>query len=103
MKAVDEAGGYGMLMGPQSTAAEREQFRLQILADPRRYVAQPRIELSTCPTWIADRRCLEPRRVDLRPFTLTSRIGHPTASARAATRSSIRSSSAPTACSASRA
>jgi uncharacterized circularly permuted ATP-grasp superfamily protein len=75
VKAVDEAGGYGMLMGPQSTAAEREQFRQQILADPRRYVAQPRIELSTCPTWIADRRCLEPRRVDLRPFTLTSRVG----------------------------
>src|SRR5581483_1617191 len=73
--ADDEAGGYGMLMGPQSTAAEREQFRHQILADPRRYVAQPRIELSTCPTWIADRRAMEPRRVDLRPFTLTSRTG----------------------------
>jgi uncharacterized circularly permuted ATP-grasp superfamily protein len=72
VKAVDEAGGYGMLMGPQSTAAEREQFRQQILADPRRYVAQPRIELSTCPTWIADKRCMEPRRVDLRPFVLTS-------------------------------
>jgi uncharacterized circularly permuted ATP-grasp superfamily protein len=71
VKAVDEAGGYGMLMGPQSTAAEREQFRQQILADPRRYVAQPRIELSTCPTWIADRRGVEPRRVDLRPFVLS--------------------------------
>ncbi len=71
VKAVDEAGGYGMLMGPQSTAAEREQFRAHILADPRRYVAQPRIELSTCPTWIADRRCVEPRRVDLRPFVLS--------------------------------
>ncbi len=71
VKAVDEAGGYGMLMGPQSTAAEREQFRQQIIADPRRYVAQPRIELSTCPTWIADRRGVEPRRVDLRPFVLS--------------------------------
>jgi uncharacterized circularly permuted ATP-grasp superfamily protein len=71
VKAVDEAGGYGMLMGPQSTAAEREQFRKQIIADPRRYVAQPRIELSTCPTWIAERRGLEPRRVDFRPFVLT--------------------------------
>jgi uncharacterized circularly permuted ATP-grasp superfamily protein len=71
VKAVDEAGGYGMLMGPQSTAAEREQFRQQILADPRRYVAQPRIELSTCPTWIAERRGVEPRRVDLRPFVLS--------------------------------
>ena len=60
-----------MLMGPQSTAAEREQFRAHILADPRRYVAQPRIELSTCPTWIADKRGVEPRRVDLRPFVLS--------------------------------
>jgi uncharacterized circularly permuted ATP-grasp superfamily protein len=60
-----------MLMGPQSTAAEREQFRQQIIADPRRYVAQPRIELSTCPTWIADKRAVEPRRVDLRPFVLS--------------------------------
>jgi uncharacterized circularly permuted ATP-grasp superfamily protein len=75
VKAVDEAGGYGMLMGPQSTAAERDDFRQRILADPRRYIAQPRIELSTCPTWIADRRCIEPRRVDLRPFVLTSRTG----------------------------
>ncbi|HEY2903926.1 MAG TPA: circularly permuted type 2 ATP-grasp protein [Polyangia bacterium] len=75
VKAVDEAGGYGMLMGPQSTAAERDDFRQRILADPRRYIAQPRIELSTCPTWIAERRCIEPRRVDLRPFVLTSRTG----------------------------
>ena len=75
VKAVDEAGGYGMLMGPQSTAAERAEFRQRILADPRRYIAQPRIELSTCPTWIGDKRCLEPRRVDLRPFILTSRTG----------------------------
>jgi uncharacterized circularly permuted ATP-grasp superfamily protein len=72
VKAVDEAGGYGMLMGPQSTAAERDQFRQQIIADPRRYVAQPRIELSTCPTWIAEKRGVEPRRVDLRPFVLSS-------------------------------
>jgi uncharacterized circularly permuted ATP-grasp superfamily protein len=75
VKAVDEAGGYGMLMGPQSTAAERAEFREKILADPRRYIAQPRIELSTCPTWIGDKRRLEPRRVDLRPFILTSRTG----------------------------
>jgi uncharacterized circularly permuted ATP-grasp superfamily protein len=75
VKAVDEAGGYGMLMGPQASAVERAEFRERILADPRRYIAQPRIELSTCPTWIADRRRLEPRRVDLRPFALTSREG----------------------------
>jgi uncharacterized circularly permuted ATP-grasp superfamily protein len=82
VKAVDEAGGYGMLMGPQSTAAERERFRQAILADPRRYVAQPRIELSTCPTWIADRRGLEPRRVDLRPFALTSGTSSPSVPSR---------------------
>jgi uncharacterized circularly permuted ATP-grasp superfamily protein len=75
VKAVDEAGGYGMLMGPQSTAAEREEFRGRIAADPRRYIAQPRIELSTCPTFIPEQRCLEPRRVDLRPFIVTSRTG----------------------------
>jgi uncharacterized circularly permuted ATP-grasp superfamily protein len=86
VKAVDEAGGYGMLMGPQSTAAEREQFRQQILADPRRYVAQPRIELSTCPTWIAERRGVEPRRVDLRPFVLSHGTSGVRAGARPATR-----------------
>ena len=71
VKAVDEAGGYGMLMGPQSTAAERDEFRARIIAEPRRYIAQHRIELSTCPTWIAAERRLEPRRVDLRPYVLT--------------------------------
>jgi uncharacterized circularly permuted ATP-grasp superfamily protein len=71
VKAVDEAGGYGMLMGPESTAAERDEFRRRILAEPRRYVAQHRVELSTCPTWDAGRRALVPRRLDLRPFILT--------------------------------
>ena len=73
VKAVDEAGGYGMLMGPQSTAAERDKFRSLILAEPRKYIAQHRVELSTCPTWVPERRRLEPRRVDLRPFVLASR------------------------------
>ncbi|MBC7793733.1 MAG: circularly permuted type 2 ATP-grasp protein, partial [Clostridia bacterium] len=50
VKAVDEAGGYGMLMGPSSSAAERAEFRERIIASPRRYIAQPRVELSTCPT-----------------------------------------------------
>lgn len=75
VKAVDEAGGYGMLMGPQSTAAERDEFRRRILAEPRRYIAQHRVELSSCPTWIAERSAIEPRRVDLRPYILTSRDG----------------------------
>ena len=73
VKAVDEAGGYGMLMGPQSTEAERAGFRERILADPRRYIAQHRIELSTCPTWVAADRRLEPRRIDLRPYIVTGR------------------------------
>ena len=75
VKAVDEAGGYGMLMGPQSTAAERDDFKRRILAEPRRYVAQHRIELSTCPTWESGARRLVPRRVDLRPFVLSGPDG----------------------------
>jgi uncharacterized circularly permuted ATP-grasp superfamily protein len=72
VKAVDEAGGYGMLMGPQASLSEREEFRKRILADPRRYIAQHRVELSTCPTWDSNKRCIAPRRVDLRPYILTS-------------------------------
>jgi uncharacterized circularly permuted ATP-grasp superfamily protein len=75
VKAVDEAGGYGMLMGPQSTAAQRDEFRRRIVAEPRKYIAQHRVELSSCPTWIGDDRTVEPRRVDLRPYILTSREG----------------------------
>ncbi|MBK9029874.1 MAG: circularly permuted type 2 ATP-grasp protein [Myxococcales bacterium] len=75
VKAVDEAGGYGMLMGPQASAAERAEFRARIEATPRRYIAQHRVELSTCPTWVGDRRGLAPRRVDLRPYVLTSPSG----------------------------
>jgi uncharacterized circularly permuted ATP-grasp superfamily protein len=47
VKAVDEAGGYGMLMGPQSTAELRDEFRRRITAEPRRYIAQHRVELSS--------------------------------------------------------
>ncbi|HEY5920948.1 MAG TPA: circularly permuted type 2 ATP-grasp protein [Kofleriaceae bacterium] len=75
VKAVDEAGGYGMLMGPQSTAEQREEFRARIIAEPRRYIAQHRVELSSCPTWIGERNAVEPRRVDLRPYIVTSREG----------------------------
>jgi uncharacterized circularly permuted ATP-grasp superfamily protein len=75
VKAVDEAGGYGMLMGPSATKAELSEFRERIIAEPRRYIAQHRIELSTSPTWVADQRRLEPRRIDLRPFALTGKHG----------------------------
>ena len=75
VKAVDEAGGYGMLMGPQSTAAEREEFRRRIQAEPRKYIAQHRVELSTCPTWEPGKARVAPRRVDLRPFILSRPSG----------------------------
>jgi len=71
VKAVDEAGGYGMLIGPQASRKELATFRERIAADPRRYIAQPRIELSTCPTWTGRR--MAPRRVDLRPYVVTGR------------------------------
>jgi uncharacterized circularly permuted ATP-grasp superfamily protein len=75
VKAVDEAGGYGMLMGPQASAAEREDFRRRVIAEPRRYIAQHRVELSSCPTWDPVKAQLAPRRVDLRPFVLTRPSG----------------------------
>jgi uncharacterized circularly permuted ATP-grasp superfamily protein len=75
VKAVDEAGGYGMLMGPQSTAAEREEFSRRIRAEPRKYVAQRRVELSTCPTWDQEKNAVVPRRVDLRPYLLQGKGG----------------------------
>ncbi len=71
IKAVNEAGGYGMLIGPQATRAQCEEFRRRILAQPRNYIAQPRIELSTCPTWVDGQ--IGPRRVDLRPYLVTGR------------------------------
>lgn len=71
IKSVDEAGGYGMLIGPQSTRREQRDFRERILAKPRSYIAQPRIELSTCPTWTP--RGPAPRRVDLRPYIVSGR------------------------------
>jgi uncharacterized circularly permuted ATP-grasp superfamily protein len=75
VKAVDEAGGYGMLMGWQAGRTELDEFARRIRTAPRRYIAQPRVELSTCPTWLPDKRRVEPRRVDLRPYVLTSRDG----------------------------
>ncbi len=73
VKSVNEAGGYGMLIGPQASRRERAEFRERIEADPRGYIAQPRIELSTCPTWAS--KAVAPRRVDLRPYILTGANG----------------------------
>jgi uncharacterized circularly permuted ATP-grasp superfamily protein len=68
VKAVGESGGYGMLIGPQSTARQREEFARQIEANPRNYIAQPTLDFSRAPCLIGDR--LEPRHVDLRPYIL---------------------------------
>ncbi|MEO8026161.1 MAG: circularly permuted type 2 ATP-grasp protein [Bryobacteraceae bacterium] len=68
VKAVGESGGYGMLIGPHSTAAEREEFGRRIEADPRNYIAQPTISLSTAPCFIDGK--FQSRHVDLRPYVL---------------------------------
>jgi uncharacterized circularly permuted ATP-grasp superfamily protein len=68
VKAANESGGYGMLVGPHSTPAEQEKFRELILANPRNYIAQPTLSLSRVPTIIEDR--VEGRHVDLRPYIL---------------------------------
>jgi uncharacterized circularly permuted ATP-grasp superfamily protein len=70
VKAVGESGGYGMLIGPHSTAAEREEFRRRILANPRNYIAQPTLALSRAPSFLDEG--IEPRHVDLRPYVLCS-------------------------------
>jgi uncharacterized circularly permuted ATP-grasp superfamily protein len=68
VKAANEAGGYGMLMGPTATRAEIEQFRGLIEADPRNFIAQPPIQLSRHPTWTGER--FEGRHIDFRPYVL---------------------------------
>jgi uncharacterized circularly permuted ATP-grasp superfamily protein len=68
VKAVGESGGYGMLIGTQSSAKEREVFAEKIKANPRNYIAQPTISFSRAPCLIGDE--LEPRHVDLRPYVL---------------------------------
>ncbi|MEJ2602828.1 MAG: circularly permuted type 2 ATP-grasp protein [Gammaproteobacteria bacterium] len=70
VKPANESGGYGMLIGPRASRAELARFADLIKADPRNYVAQPTLALSTTPTVCGD--SLEPRHVDLRPFILQS-------------------------------
>jgi len=71
VKEVHGAGGYGMLIGPTASAAEREAFRARIIAAPDRYIAQPTLALSTCPTFVASG--VAPRHIDLRPYVLSGR------------------------------
>jgi uncharacterized circularly permuted ATP-grasp superfamily protein len=68
VKPANESGGYGMLVGPQSTAREREEFQRLVSTNPRNYIGQPALNLSTGPT-LCD-HVMEPRHLDLRPFIL---------------------------------
>ena len=69
VKEVHGAGGYGMLVGPASTKAQIEEFRQKLIADPAKFIAQPTLALSTCPTFVE--QGLAPRHIDLRPFVLS--------------------------------
>ena len=69
VKAANESGGYGMLMGPKATKEEIEKFRELVIAEPRNYIAQPMINLSQHPTCCDG--TFEGRHVDLRPFILS--------------------------------
>ena len=68
VKTANESGGYGMLIGPHSSAEERATFAERIAADPRNYIAQPTLSLSRVPVIVDER--FEGRHVDLRPFVL---------------------------------
>ena len=68
VKEVHGAGGYGMLVGPASTQAERERFAALLRARPDNYIAQPTLSLSTCPTFVESG--IAPRHIDLRPYVL---------------------------------
>jgi uncharacterized circularly permuted ATP-grasp superfamily protein len=69
VKPANESGGYGMLIGPQAGQEERDRFVRLIRRDPRNYIAQPMLTLSTAPTLVGNR--VEPRHLDLRPFILS--------------------------------
>ncbi|MBF4160906.1 circularly permuted type 2 ATP-grasp protein [Nocardioides acrostichi] len=68
LKPVDGSGGKGIVIGPRADAAELDELRAKVLADPRAWIAQPVVQLSTVPTYIDDE--LGPRHVDLRPFAV---------------------------------
>jgi len=71
VKEVHGAGGYGMLVGPAATQAEIAEFRAVLEAHPSRYIAQPTLSLSTCPTFVESG--IAPRHIDLRPFVLSGK------------------------------
>ncbi|MAU72827.1 MAG: hypothetical protein CML04_12100 [Pseudozobellia sp.] len=73
IKPVDEAGGYGISIGNRLSKEEIEEVKLQVKANPRKYVAQPIMSLSVHPTYIDDTESFEQRHVDLRTFTIMGR------------------------------
>jgi uncharacterized circularly permuted ATP-grasp superfamily protein len=73
VKEVNGSGGYGMLVGPHASAAQREIFAAKLKADPANFIAQPTLALSTCPASFDSG--VSPRHVDLRPFALSGTNG----------------------------
>jgi uncharacterized circularly permuted ATP-grasp superfamily protein len=71
VKSVNESGGYGMLIGPHASQADRDLYAERVKADPRSFIAQPTLALSRSPCWDHDH--LEGRHIDLRPFLLFGR------------------------------
>jgi uncharacterized circularly permuted ATP-grasp superfamily protein len=69
VKSANEAGGYGMIIGPKATKAELKEFRDKILKEPRNFIAQPTISLSRHPTYTGE-GTFEGRHIDLRPYIL---------------------------------
>ena len=78
VKEAQGSGGYGMLVGPTSTKEERERYRQRIVDAPERFIAQPTLALSACPTFVdkvndkGNGNTLGPRHIDLRPYVLSS-------------------------------
>ena len=72
VKPANESGGYGILIGPQATRKEREECARAVRANPRNFIAQPLVKLSTAPTLVGG-NSIEPRHLDLRPFVLSGR------------------------------
>ena len=68
VKKTNESGGYGMLMGHASTEVEIEDYKKEIMKDPRQFIAQPTVSLSAAPCYLNGK--VQPRRIDLRPFAL---------------------------------
>jgi len=71
VKETQGSGGYGMLIGPTSTVRERDAYKQRVLDAPHKFIAQPTLSLSTCPTFVE--QGVAPRHIDLRPFVLSGK------------------------------